>query len=124
MTADRGHARPRIALGSPRENPTTLTRQDFRGEGVAKDPTSLGGWDLDVLGPGTYDVDLRFDPGPAGAVVVEVAGVPLRREVAKGATGFALADVAVPAGPTRLRAWVERGKSASGVHQLDLRRHD
>ena len=36
---------PRIHLGSTAEDPTTLTRQDWRGEGTVREPGGLGGWD-------------------------------------------------------------------------------
>ena len=124
VTADRGHARPRVHLGSPRENPTILTRQDWRGEGVAKEPNALGGWDVEVIRGGAFDLGLRFDPGPAGTLEIEVGGQHRREEVGDLAAAKAVTRLELPAGPTVLRAWVRRGATCIGVSQVVVRRHD
>src|SRR5262249_11813214 len=51
-----GYVPVRIALGTPHENPTRLTRQDWRGPRAGWTPTSLGHWEVTVARAGTYDV--------------------------------------------------------------------
>ncbi|WP_435019559.1 arylsulfatase [Tundrisphaera sp. TA3] len=124
VTADPAHALPRIDLGSPRENPSTLTRQDWRGEGVVQDASQMGGWDVDVIRAGTFDLAFRFEPGPEGDLEIEVGGQTRRAKVADRAATSRVEGIPIPAGPTRLRAWVRRGPTSIGVSQADVRRRD
>ena len=56
----RGYAPRRIHLGTPHENPVTLTRQDWRGtQNWGK--KSIGHWEVHVARTGAYDLALRFD---------------------------------------------------------------
>ena len=51
----RGFEPVRIRIGDPRENPTLLTRQDWR----VRDLALPGHWELDVARPGRYDVTIH-----------------------------------------------------------------
>src|SRR5207244_12628874 len=57
-----GYAPVCIQLGTPHENPTRLTRQDWRGPRALEwtKPNSLGHWEVTVAREGTFDVTLRF----------------------------------------------------------------
>ena len=44
----------RIAVGSPRENPTILTRQDWRGPHAGETPNALGFWEVEVAKSGRF----------------------------------------------------------------------
>src|SRR5262249_13715529 len=44
----RGYAPPRIHLGAAQQNPTTLTRQDWRGPRAGWGPKALGHWEVQV----------------------------------------------------------------------------
>lgn len=57
VCATRGFAPPFIVLGSAHENPVTLTRQDWRGEGAGWTTDSIGHWRVRFAEPGHY----RFD---------------------------------------------------------------
>ena len=70
----RNFAHPRIQLGSTAEDPTTLTRQDWRGPETAWQPGEMGGWDVNVVRPGTFDLDLVFVQGPPGAAHLDLGG--------------------------------------------------
>ena len=75
VSSTRGYQPVRIALGSPRENPTILTRQDWRGPRAGESPGELGYWEVDVVQPGRFDITLHVIPRP----------FPTRAHVAFGA---------------------------------------
>jgi len=115
------YAPPRIWIGTPHENPTVLTRQDWRQGTWA--PDSVGHWELHAPDPGVYDVELDFDPKaePATAVL-SVDGGNLRVAVEASARAATFTDVPISAGDLRLGAWLERAGAARGVYQVTLRR--
>jgi arylsulfatase A-like enzyme len=61
----KGFAPPRIVLGSGKENPVRLSRQDWRGPQAGWKPGSLGYWAVRVERAGEYEVTLlsreKFD---------------------------------------------------------------
>ena len=62
VSSTRGFQPVRIALGSPRENPTILTRQDWRGPRAGEPPDELGFWEVDVARPARFDITLHSIP--------------------------------------------------------------
>jgi arylsulfatase A-like enzyme len=119
----RGFAPPRISLGAPQENPTTLTRQDWRGPKAGWGPKGLGYWEVHVARTAAYEVTLRFPKLEAGAKVhFRLGDVALSKEVAPGVTSHTFAGVKLPEGPGRLEAWVEQGAETVGVHYVDVKR--
>lgn len=112
----------RIWLGSDREDPAVLTRQDWRGEGVVRDPAKVGGWDVEVVSGGTFDLELTRSAGPAGTLHVQVGGADRSAPIAAGDAPVELRGLTIPAGPTRLRAWVESGGTATGIASATVRR--
>jgi arylsulfatase A-like enzyme len=124
VEATRQFAHPQIHLGSPVENPATLTRQDWRGEATAWEPGEMGGWDVEVVGPGTYDLEIVYVQGRAGVLHVELAGVTTTVEIAKGSRTCRVEGFELKSGPARLRAWVDRPEGAVAVYQLIVHRRD
>jgi arylsulfatase A-like enzyme len=118
----RNFAPPRIHLGSPAESPATLTRQDWRGEATAWEPGEMGGWDVEVVGPGRHDLEILYVQGRAGVVHVELAGVKRTVEVAEGSRSCRLEGFELKPGPGRLRAWIDRPDGAVAIYQLIVRR--
>ncbi len=57
--AARGYAPPRIHLGTPHENPVTLTRQDWRGAESWHDGNA-GYWEVHVANDGAYEITAEF----------------------------------------------------------------
>ena len=107
---------PRIHLGSPRENPTTLTPQDWRGSGY---------WEVDVVRPGTFDITLLVRPEAADRLArVRLGGVEREAAVGPGVDSVTFAAVPLPAGPDRLEARIEHAGRASGVVSVDVRRRN
>ncbi len=113
---------PRIHLGSPVEDPATLTRQDWRGEATEWEPGGLGGWDVDVIRGGRYDLEVRHAPGPEAVVQVELGGSSASRKVAQGSRSCRFEAFELRQGPGRLRAWVERPSGKLAAHQVVVRR--
>ena len=64
VSSTRGFEPVRIALGSPRENPTILTRQDWRGPRADRRPNALGFWEVEVAKSGRFDITLHVHAPP------------------------------------------------------------
>ena len=112
--ADRGIAR--IAIGSPRENPVRLTRQDWRGPQAAWTATSLGHWEVDVQRAGIYDVTLRFAGlTKPGIVSFALGASTLQRRVPAGASRAVFNRVRVTRGAGRLESWVTQDARRIGM---------
>ena len=52
VAATRGFEPVRIEIGGQRENPTILTRQDWRGPRAGWGPNDLGYWEVEVAARG------------------------------------------------------------------------
>ena len=112
--ADRGIAR--IVIGSPRENPVRLTRQDWRGPQAAWTPTSLGHWEVDVRREGIYDVTLRFaELARPGTISFALGASTLQKEVPAGAGSAIFNRVRLTRGAGRLESWVTQGDRRIGM---------
>ena len=119
----RGFNPVRIHVGTPQENPTTLTRQDWRGPRAEWTPTGLGYWEIDMRHAGNYDVTLRFSPVKAASTAhFELRNVQVETTVAVGATTCTFPSVGLPKGVARLRAWLSPGGTNVGVNFVDLTR--
>jgi len=117
------YAPPRIHVGTPHENPTTLTRQDWRhlaGRPWAQD--SLGFWMLDVKVGRRYDIECRFAANDQEETL-SLHGWQLvaRKKVPAGATSVVLENVLLQQGPVDLRFELSNGERIRGVHQVDIR---
>jgi hypothetical protein len=55
----KGFDPPRIIVGSEKENPVRLTRQDWRGEKAGWGPESEGHWEVAVERAGRYELTVR-----------------------------------------------------------------
>ncbi len=121
----RGYEPPRIVLGAPQENPSVLTRQDWRGPRAGWGPDDLGHWEVEVARAGTYTIALKFAPQQEPTTAhLALGDVHLREKVEPGATGAGFPDVPLPAGPGRLEAWIAPGggKATTGVLYVDVDR--
>src|SRR5262249_4711720 len=104
-----------IVLGSPHENPTTLTGHDWRAaavpvtqEVVKKLPAMNGHWAVEVEKAGTYRFTLRHQPAEAKSVLkatkarVTVGDQEASAAVPAGATAVTL-ELTLKAGPAKLQ---------------------
>ena len=123
VSSTRGFEPVRIALGSPRENPTILTRQDWRGPRADQTPNALGYWEVDVAKSGRFDITLHFTPRPFPSTAHIAFGKPKGEAgSAPGQTECSFKGVELPAGPGRLEAWIAGNKNTAGVLDVTVRR--
>ncbi len=116
---------PPIELGGPRENPSILTRQDWRGPLAGWNLNDLGFWQVQVAKAGRFDISLHFAERPFPTVLhLTLNGARREHEVPSGATEHTFKDVPVTAGAGRLEAWVEGNKARAGVLDVTVLRHD
>ena len=119
------YAPPRIHIGAPHENPTVLTRQDWRMIQGGWRRNAQGFWLLDVRGEGLYDVLVRFDPADEPLTVRLQAGgqagdEAYSVEAAPDEGVVRLEGVALPPGPIRLEVSLEEPALVRGPHQVEI----
>lgn len=120
-----GYAPPRIVLGSEHENPSVLTRQDWRGPQAGWAANSIGHWEVEVAAPGRYDVTLRFAPRSGSTTArLTLGNVTRQQTVQPGQRTCVFQSLPLAAGPGRLEAWVDEGGKRTGVLYVDVNRLD
>ena len=67
VSRDHGYEAPRILIGTEHENPTILTRQDWRGPDANWGPGGIGHWELAVPQEATFEITCDFRPSKAAA---------------------------------------------------------
>jgi arylsulfatase A-like enzyme len=125
VSATRGYAPPRIHLGTPHENPVTLTRQDWRGPRAGWGGKALGHWEVKVAQAGVYDIRLRFRRlRQDGEATLKFGDLQRTQAIEKGATQCTFEGVKLPAGPGRLEAWITgalpEADATVGVNYVDV----
>jgi hypothetical protein len=125
VASTRGFDPVRIEIGGPRENPTILTRQDWRGPRAGWGPNDLGYWEVEVARGGRFDISFRLTPRRF-PTVAQVALRGVRRELSlkPGVAECTFHAVPWSAGPGRLEAWVDGNRASAGVLELTIRRID
>jgi arylsulfatase A-like enzyme len=115
---------PRIQLGTPHENPTRLTRQDWRGpKGQDWNGTGQGHWEVTLPAGATFDVAVRLRDVKDGSMAhFRLGGVSAAEKVAAGATAVTFRGLKLPTGDARLEAWVERAGASVGAWDVEVRR--
>jgi len=121
----RGYDPPRIALGAPQENPTVLTRQDWRVPKGPLTPEVPGFWETEVARRGSYAITLHFAPRPlAPTAHLSIRGVALTKELEPRTTEWTFEPVELTPGPSRLEAWLSHGEAKAGVLRVEVKRLD
>lgn len=106
--ATRGYGPVRIHLGSDRQNPVTLSRQDWRGQEnwMADAP---GFWEAHVVRPGEYTAEITFPPAKsAGTARIRFGGAEGSAAVEAGAKKVRIRGIHPVPGDTRLECWLEQ----------------
>ena len=123
VTATRGLEPARIELGGARENPSILTRQDWRGPRAGWNPNDLGFWEVQVARAGRFDVTLHLAPRRFPTVAhMSLNGANRKNALAAGATECTFQSLVIAAGVGRLEAWVEGNRASAGVIDVIVRR--
>lgn len=113
------YAPPRIQVGTRKENPVVLTRQDWRGANWGL--RDHGYWEVNVNRAGRYDLLLRFPPPERSATAaVTLGSVREEKSVPAGATQVSFPDLRLPAGPGRLDAFLRVGDATAGVMFVEV----
>ena len=124
-----------IDLGSPTDNPTVLSSQDWYmplgnppwnfGQ-ISKLVPVTGPWMVDVQTPGRYRITLRQWPKLAHRSVkavrgkIEIAGVTLESRIEPGTPGQVF-EVELPQGKTQLKTWLfDAQGNAGGAYFTDV----
>lgn len=116
------YAAPLIHVGTPHENPVTLTRQDWRHErGSPWGLDSNGHWELQVASDGIYRFDVRFPP-PGGRTVVDLQIGQEERslEVDPFNGGCIFKKVPLESGKAQLKVTLTEGETRRGPWQVDV----
>ncbi len=125
VSSTRGYDPPRISLGSAEENPSLLTRQDWRGPKAGWGPKDVGHWEVHVARAGVYDFTVRFAAlADAGKLTLIIGNVAVTEDVAKGATSHVVRDVKLFDGPTRLRVEITQAQGEVGATYVEVKRRD
>ena len=113
------YAPPRIHVGTRHENPTVLTRQDWRGGTWKKNST--GYWDLHAEA-GKYDIQCVFDPSDAGETArLTLGSSSYEVDVAAGSRSCQFRNIRIEGGEVRLQTLLESDQSR-GVYQVMVTR--
>jgi arylsulfatase A-like enzyme len=122
VSSTRGFAPPRIYLGTPYENPTILTRQDWRGAKGWSD-NDMGYWQVKVAHTGRYAVTLRLSSAveSPGKARLKLGNLDLSRPIEKGACQCTFGDVRLQKGPARLAAWAQLEAKKLGARYVEVK---
>jgi len=108
VAATRGFEPARIEIGGERENPTILTRQDWRGPRAGWGPNDLGSWEVEVAREGRFDLTAHLTPRRFPTVAhVKLRGASREIKLGPDAAECTFADLPLTAGPAQLEAWAE-----------------
>jgi len=118
------YAPPKIVIGTSHENPTVLTRQNWRSTQGSWARYTNGRWELLVANLALWDIRLRF---PVTEEDVEVVLHLDERQLSgsipggpEGASGCVFNQVVLPMGPLHLSADIITGGVTEGPSQVDL----
>ena len=116
---------PRIVVGTAHENPTALTRQDWRGSRAGWGAHDQGYWEVEVAQPGRYEirVELARLPG-AKAVHLKVGDFALEQPLAPDQAQAKFGPLTLPGGPARVAPWVVMADETVGVRSAEIVRVD
>jgi arylsulfatase/arylsulfatase A len=120
------YAPPRIQVGTVHENPTCLTRQDWRSGSWAA--ASVGKWLLHITAPATFDVTVVFDAKDYDEQLELLLGPTRERAesqqtmVKAGATEAVFSGWQLPAGDVELQAALTHATEVRGAYQVELLR--
>jgi hypothetical protein len=119
---NRGFEPPRIWVGSDRENPVLLTRQDWRGPRAGWADDSLGHYEIEVRRDGLYSVTLRFPQLSRPALVgLRCGDLEVQREASVGASELIFNNLELPAEEMKVEGVLREGNSTRGVHYIELK---
>ena len=118
----RGYDPPRIRLGTRHENPSTLTRQDWRGAASWNDD-AVGYWEVAVARRGRYRiVGEHPSQDQACTARIRIGGVESSLPVAAGSVETAFELFLEGTGGARLEMWLETAQGGRGMRFIHIQR--
>ncbi len=121
-TRDNNYAPPLIHAGTPHENPTALTRQDWYGPSWAPNEKD-GYWNIHFPEENTYDITVHLYPQEkAGNITLKIAHATYTRFIPKKAKKITINNVQIPSGTHKISGDVLNGKTTTNPYQLELLR--
>jgi len=144
QTSKRFHDYCRIVLGSPEENPTTLTSHDWHAHGpwnqdqVRRGSPTNSYWVVEVAREGRYEIALRRWPKEANAPItaaigkgvaisatearLKIAGHNVTKPIGEKASAVTF-ELNLKAGPTRLQTWLtDNAGQSRGAYYVEVKR--
>ena len=122
VKATRNFQGPRIHVGSEKENPTVLTRQDWRGPYAGWTADSIGYWDVTVERDGTYRITVDFEPAKdRRTATVQLGDGKQSAEVSASKARVVFERVTLTKGDGKLEAIVE-GEKRVGATFVEVER--
>lgn len=104
---------PIIVIGSSKENPTLLNRNDAKGQpGIWAQENIYGYWDVEVERTGLYDFHYHFINDIPGNSTIRLNLKPIEYSKKNETTGnkmLTLEKIYIPAGRYRLETWCQPG---------------
>jgi arylsulfatase A-like enzyme len=114
----KGFDPPRIVVGSEKEDPVRLSRQDWRGPKAGWAADSEGYWEVTVARAGKYRITLRSDATfTESGLSTDGEGYNYK---STAPTDHVRKTVTLKEGDNRFRAWVESDGTRRGVHYLEV----
>jgi len=120
VAATRSFAPPRIHLGSDKENPVVLTRQDWRGPKAGWGPKSVGYWDTDVEKAGVFEIKITAPQKVSDGSISFDADLEGKTCALVNREGMISLELA--AGPLRLAPVITAGDESLGARYVEVRR--
>ncbi len=124
VESTRKFAPPRIVVGSEKENPSVLTRQDWRSKDGGWTPKSIVHWELHVERAGVFEITATL-PTPASKDAVlhlKIGAKEYAKKLDAKDKSVIIRGVDLPTGPLRLEAWIAEGASVRGMRFVEVRR--
>ena len=113
---------PRIQVGTPYENPTVLTRQDWRRlKGNPWEQDANGYWMLDVTTTGNYDIRLRFPKNKLpGEALLKLSNSILKQPISRNMEELTFSSVSLETGNLDLSVTLKLTGQTRGPWQIDI----
>ncbi len=108
VSSSRGYDVPRIILGSEAENPSTLTRQDWRGEHAGWREGGWGIWYTQIENSSDYNFELLFNVplDKAGTAFLRVGQETHTLDYKPGSKSVRFKDVPLKNGDLEIEPWI------------------
>jgi len=125
VSSSRGYEPPRIVIGTKYENPTVLTRQDWRGTDNWTDK-NVGYWQVKLANTGSYLVKVILSKTlrAPGRVYFKFGDVKLKEPLRKCASEVKFKNVQLQKGLGKVEAWAEVEREKLGVRFVNIERLD